>query len=435
MPQLRDNFHSEEAQEIMGRAPSWVVRWGITVIFVILALIVLGCYIIKYPQTVTAPISITTVNAPSDLTARYDGLLDSVCIGNGENVRTGQLIALLATPADYDDIRSLEEHLSATDSPQALAEAAWVSDRYVLGDLQSTWAEFAARCLDFRHYLATDLIGTKKRLLEAQIAKNKRYYAQLEAQGKLLDKDLAMGQRTLERDSLLFSQSVISAADYETSVQNYLAKQNSKAGFDATLTSTELTILQIEQQLVELTVQRENEVAEYERTIGQLRQQLLAAIAQWKEQYAVIAPMDGIVSLQGYWSKGQHVTVGSALASIVPEKETEVIGRMEVPSAGFGKVETGQTVNVKLNGFPYMEYGVLKGTIRSISSVPASVQTATGTTIAYTVEVVFPEGMRTTYDKKLPMIQQMDGTGEIITEDMRLIEQFIQPVVSLFKNR
>ena len=106
-------------------------------------------------------------------------------------------IALLATPADYDDIRSLEEHLSATDSPQALAEAEWVSDRYVLGDLQSTWAEFAARCLDFRHYLATDLIGTKKRLLEAQIAKNKRYYAQLEAQGKLLDKDLAMGQRTL----------------------------------------------------------------------------------------------------------------------------------------------------------------------------------------------------------------------------------------------
>ena len=178
---------------------------------------------------------------------------------------------MLATPADYDDIRSLEEHLSATDSPQALAEAEWVSDRYVLGDLQSTWAEFAARCLDFRHYLATDLIGTKKRLLEAQIAKNKRYYAQLEAQGKLLDKDLAMGQRTLERDSLLFTQSVISAADYETSVQNYLAKQNSKAGFDATLTSTELTILQTEQQLVELSVQRENEVAEYERTIGQLR--------------------------------------------------------------------------------------------------------------------------------------------------------------------
>jgi hypothetical protein len=98
MPQFRDNFHSEEAQEIMGRAPSWVVRWGITVIFVILALIVLGCYIIKYPQTVTAPISITTVNAPSDLTARYDGLLDSVCVGNGRDmlvVQTKEILIIL----------------------------------------------------------------------------------------------------------------------------------------------------------------------------------------------------------------------------------------------------------------------------------------------------------------------------------------------------
>ena len=33
------------------------------------------------------------------------------------------------------------------------------------------------------------------------------------------------------------------------------------------------------------------------------------------------------------------------------------------------------------------------------------------------------------------MIQRMDGTAEIVTEDMRLIERFIQPVVSLFKNR
>ena len=33
----RDNFHSDEAQAIMGRAPSWVVRWGVTVVFVIVA--------------------------------------------------------------------------------------------------------------------------------------------------------------------------------------------------------------------------------------------------------------------------------------------------------------------------------------------------------------------------------------------------------------
>ncbi|WP_416996361.1 HlyD family secretion protein [Alistipes dispar] len=432
MPQ-RDSFYSDEAQEIIGSVPSWVVRWGITVVFVIFAGIVAGCYFIKYPQIVTAPITITTVNPPADLAARYDGLLDTVCVSNGDTVRQGQLLALFATPARYDDISAIERSLqgSCAEPLSALVRSEWLDETYTLGDLQSTWAEFLRQCLDYRHYLDIDYIGRKKQLLAAQIDKNTEYYDRLQTQKRLLLKDLDYGRRTLERDSLLLSEAVISSADYEATAQGFLSKQNSKAGFDATLTSTELTILQTRQQIVELSVQEENEKAEYEHALDQLRQQLLAGIAQWKEQYAVIAPAGGRVSLQSYWSRGQHVSVGSILASIVPEGKTEVLGRMQVPSSGFGKVEQGQRVNVKLNGFPYMEFGVLKGTIRSISAVP--VQTAAG--VAYTVEVVFPGELTTTYKKELPLIQQMDGTGEIITEDMRLIEQFIRPVVSLFKNR
>lgn len=432
MPQ-RDSFYSDEAQEIIGSVPSWVVRWGITVVFVIFAGIVAGCYFIKYPQIVTAPITITTVNPPADLAARYDGLLDTVCVSNGDTVRQGQLLALFATPARYDDISAIERSLrgSCAEPLSALVRSEWLDETYTLGDLQSTWAEFLKQCLDYRHYLDIDYIGRKKQLLAAQIDKNAEYYDRLQTQKRLLLKDLDYGRRTLERDSLLLSEAVISSADYEATAQGFLSKQNSKAGFDATLTSTELTILQTRQQIVELSVQEENEKAEYEHALDQLRQQLLAGIAQWKEQYAVIAPAGGRVSLQSYWSRGQHVSVGSILASIVPEGKTEVLGRMQVPSSGFGRVKQGQRVNVKLNGFPYMEFGVLKGTIRSISAVP--VQTAAG--VAYTVEVVFPGELTTTYKKELPLIQQMDGTGEIITEDMRLIEQFIRPVVSLFKNR
>ena len=432
MPQ-RDSFYSDEAQEIIGSVPSWVVRWGITVVFVIFAGIVAGCYFIKYPQIVTAPITITTVNPPADLAARYDGLLDTVCVSNGDTVRQGQLLALFATPARYDDISAIERSLqgSCAEPLSALVRSEWLDETYTLGDLQSTWAEFLRQCLDYRHYLDIDYIGRKKQLLAAQIDKNAEYYDRLQTQKRLLLKDLDYGRRTLERDSLLLSEAVISSADYEATAQGFLSKQNSKAGFDATMTSTALTILQTRQQIVELSVQEENEKAEYEHALDQLRQQLLAGIAQWKEQYAVIAPAGGRVSLQSYWSRGQHVSVGSILASIVPEGKTEVLGRMQVPSSGFGKVKQGQAVNVKLNGFPYMEFGVLKGTIRSISAVP--VQTAAG--VAYTVEVVFPGELTTTYKKELPLIQQMDGTGEIITEDMRLIEQFIRPVVSLFKNR
>ena len=186
---------------------------------------------------------------------------------------------------------------------------------------------------------------------------------------------------------------------------------------------------------MELTLDAANERAEYERALEQSRQQLLAQIAQWREQYVITSPAEGCVSLQRYWSRNQHVSTGEVIASVVPNGELAVVGRMQVASASFGKVRTGQQVLVKLNGFPYMEFGVLHGTVHSISAVPEQQQTQSGTSIVYTVEVEFPADLRTSYRRELPLIQQMDGSGEIITDDMRLIEQFIRPIVSLFKNR
>ncbi len=436
MPQ-RDSFYSEEVQTIMGKAPSWVVRRGITVVFAIFVGILVGCWFVKYPDLVEAPATITTLNPPADLVARYDGLIDTLCVSDGDLVEKGRLVAVLHNAADREDVRIVGECLAAGAAllPEVEVCEKWLEAPYRLGGLQSAFADFQSKCRDYRHYLSTDHIAKKKSLLREQIAKNREYYSKLERQRLLLLKDLDYGLRTLRRDSLLLSEAVISSADFETTAQNYLAKQNAKAGFDASLTSTELQIIQAEQQLVELSLQQENETAEYERALSQSRQQLVSQLAEWRQQYVLEAPAAGRVTLVGYWSKHQHVAVGARIASIVPDSETEVIGRLQIPSAGFGKVRTGQIVNVKLNGYPYMEFGVLRGKIRSLSAVPEPVQTASGTVIVYLAEVAFPEGMMTTYKRELPMIQQMDGTAEVITDDMRLIERFIQPVVSLFKNR
>ncbi|MDR2064681.1 MAG: HlyD family secretion protein, partial [Prevotellaceae bacterium] len=199
-------------------------------------------------------------------------------------------------------------------------------------------------------------------------------------------------------------------------------------GFDANLTSTELNIMQMQQQIIELTIQRNNEIAEYERQLSQRRQQLISQIEQWKYQYLIETPAEGKITFINYWNSNQQVWLGERLASVIPNDSMQIIGRMYVPSSGFGKIEKGQTVNVKLNGYPYMEFGMLKGFIKNISAVPDAEK-------AYIAEVIFPEGLFTTYRKKLNLIQQMDGQAEIITKDLRLIEQFIQPLRALFDKR
>lgn len=42
--------------------------------------------------------------------------------------------------------------------------------------------------------------------------------------------------------------------------------------------------------------------------------------------------------------------------------------------------------------------------------------------------------MKTTYGRELRMIQKMNGSAEIITEERSLIMRFLDPVVALFKN-
>lgn len=426
-------FHSDEVQEIMGRKPAWILRWGITVLLAIAAGIVLGCYFIKYPQTVSAEITLTSDYPPSDLAARVTGILDSVCVSNGDKVAPGQLLALVASAARYEDVILVEGMLKA-DAGHSLIDGKEDSralEALRLGDLQRDWIEYLRACSDYGDYLRIDQIGRKKSLLASQIASAREYYGKLEGQRGMIEEELVYEQKSLRRDSLLFQKKVMAEAEYENTLKTYISKKNSLAGFDASMANAQLSRLQLEQQVLELETQRTVDVAEYERRINQAKESLLGQIALWKEQYAIIAPYGGVVSLQNVWGRGQRVNPGDLIASVAIDGGMKVMGRLKVPSSGFGKVMVGQAVNIKLNGFPYLEFGILKGVVASISSVPEDTQYG----LAYTVDVALPRGLESSYRKDLPFVQNMDGTAEIITEDMRLIERFIQPIRSLFRNR
>ncbi|MBO4761653.1 MAG: HlyD family secretion protein [Bacteroidales bacterium] len=182
--------------------------------------------------------------------------------------------------------------------------------------------------------------------------------------------------------------------------------------------------------MLELGTQGKIEENEYLRLISQARSRFQGSLALWKEQYAIIAPYDGVVSLQNVWNRGQHITNGEIIASVSATEGAAVKGRLKVPSLGFGKIEKGQTVNIKLSGFPYLEFGILRGKVEAISSVPELTENG----LLYTIDVSLPNGLESTYHKTFPFVQNMDGSAEIVTEDMRLIEQFVRPIRSLFLN-
>lgn len=90
-------MHCDEVQEVMGEIPSWIVRWGITVIFAIVVTLIIGSYFFYYPDVVKADIRITT-----DASMRSIGEIKIQATGSGK-IRTGQQVNVFIANYPYSE--------------------------------------------------------------------------------------------------------------------------------------------------------------------------------------------------------------------------------------------------------------------------------------------------------------------------------------------
>ena len=89
----------EEVQEILTRPPHALIRWGITIFFGVLALLFIGGCFFKYPDIVSAEITITTEHPPVWILALGRAMTTKVYRTDRETVKSGDNIAALENPA------------------------------------------------------------------------------------------------------------------------------------------------------------------------------------------------------------------------------------------------------------------------------------------------------------------------------------------------
>src|SRR5690606_33096426 len=103
------NLRSEEVQEILTRPPIWIVRWGITLIFIFTLIILTLSFIIKYPDFVTAKVVVTTKQPTEKVISRFSGQLDRILVKNKDVVIPNQALALIENTALYTDVKFLKK--------------------------------------------------------------------------------------------------------------------------------------------------------------------------------------------------------------------------------------------------------------------------------------------------------------------------------------
>lgn len=82
--------HTEDIQEIITKVPTWIVRWGITLLFSTILIIVAISALVPYPEMIKSPLKLQSLGNTVSVVADTAGLIVKVFVEKNSAVKKGQ---------------------------------------------------------------------------------------------------------------------------------------------------------------------------------------------------------------------------------------------------------------------------------------------------------------------------------------------------------
>lgn len=425
LPSQHTEQKSEEVQDIIDRMPTRWTWWVAGILFVLMTGVVAMGFVIEYPDTVSGEICISAGKAPVRIVANNSGRLH-LLKNNRSKVKTGEVIGYIESAACYDDVCTLQKILETDILPQTLLS---LPSSLNLGDLSADYNTFV---LAYKEY---DLLRSTKAYANMRTSLNK----QIEAAHALvenIDEELTINQAALanmafrlQKDSLLHEEDAISDEEYNNRQNSYLSAMQSNVGLRSSKLTKLAEIDQNHTEIAKVDVTEREELKKAYMNLLAKRNVLKDNTQRWFETFVMKSSIAGKLEYLGFWRDNVFVSTAQELFSVIPERNTPV-GEVYIPIAGAGKVSIGQEANVKISDYPYDEYGLVKGRVESVSTIPNKLKTDNGTAEAYLVLITFPQGLVTNFGKTLTVNFEAKGQADIITKPKRLIERLFDNLKS-----
>ncbi len=411
-------IRSEEVQEILSYVPNWMIRWGNTLLFFLLVMLLFITWFVKYPDVITTEVVITTTFPPEKLYARTNGQLEIILKKDGDAVNKKETIAVIENSANYKDVFLLKSILDTLQIDFTNFSFPVNSlPPLDLGDISNSYASFENKYSEY--FLNKKLNPYKNEAFANQfsLVEAKGRLQILQSQKELNLKELSFKEKDSKRQKTLFEKGVISAKEYEQKQIEFFQSKKSYKSLESSISQIRELITNSQKNLKGTKIEKTQKETQLLKSAIQSYYQLKNSIKEWEKQYVVKSSIKGKVSFLSFWSRNQTVKNGDLIFTIIPTMNTSFIGKITAPAANSGKIKKEQRVQIRLANYPSDEFGEINGRIKKISVTPDE-------NGSYLIDVKLPNELVTTYDKKIVFKQEMRGVAEIVTEDLRLIERF-----------
>jgi multidrug resistance efflux pump len=418
-------IRSEEVQEIISNKPGFLIRYGIVFFLGILILLVAACWFIQYPDIITSNAKLTSINAPKEVITKTTGKLIKLFAKENEQTQAGKVLGYMESTANHGDVLVTSENI---DNAQDLLAKNRISEIFPLlnasyqnlGELQLSYQTFEQSYNTFRNYLSGGFYLSKVNMLNKDLAFLHKMHSNLLQQKELSTEDLSLSQKTFNANKSLNEEKVISDFDYRNENSKLIGKKLSLPQISSNIISNEAQQNEKLKEIAEL----QNTITQQKSIFTQSLNTFKSQIEDWKKKYLLIAPMDGKIAFATFLQENQQLKAEQVICYINPEN-TEYYAEIYIPQTNFGKVKTGQEVLLKFPSYPFQEYGSVNGKINFISNI--------NTDSGYVAKVILPNGLNTTYKKQVQFRDGLTAQGEIITQNMRLLQRFYYNIIKQVK--
>ena len=416
------NLRSEDISEILGTPPGWLVRWGTSVVLLVFFLLLAAGWMIRYPDVISARVTFTTATPPVEVVARTEGHIESFLVAENDEVQPDQPLVILQNTARYADVLQLEKKLrqwEGADTPDSLLAVSAMPGNPELGELRTAYSAFIQQLDSYRFAKGKRSGATTANVaaVEQQIGLNRNGIRVDQSNQRKVATELETARQSFNRQQEAFKDGVISQRELEPYQNKVSELERLYNNYNDQIIRRQTDISGLQRSI---GVERFDDNLDLNSTAGRLKAALSGlrtALDNWKQAYLLTAPIAGSISLNKFYSDRQYVKQGEQVLVVVPPTDSKIIGRANVPVSGSGKVETGQRVIVRLDNYPYYEFGTLRGAVLNKSSVPKD--------NAYMVTIGLDSisGTTTSYNKTIVFQQQLQGDIDIVTADKRFIER------------
>lgn len=424
-PLLEDiDTYGEQVREVLNRPPNWLTLTGSSLLFGFIFVLGSLSYIVKYPDVLNGRINITSEVPAIGLVSKTNGRIQKLFVKDNSQVIAGQKLALLENTTNSAEIDALSAFLKTID-PQFKNNTILSFPNYLnLGDLQNAYSTFVRSYKALNFFKTTD--AKEKQLLNynKQLSGFQQFLKQYNNQKENLSNEIHLLNRDVERNATLLKQGVVSSKELEDKQREYLRLKRQLEDMEISQSNTQISISNIERNMSDLEA-RDNQTSDDLKIHAfEAYQNLMNRLSEWEQTNVIKAPIDGQISYFSFWSENQYVKQGDDIFTIIPKNQSETIGKVLLPIQNTGKLKVGQKAIIKLDNYPYSEFGVLEGTVRKISSIAKQNN--------YAVEICFSKELTTTTGTIISSKNEIQGSINIVTEDLRLIERIFYQIRKLF---